>query len=363
MEFRPAMSSHTFETETCGSGSSVYRVSFRVNDAFKEAKSHAAEVDMLNTYAPDGEFGREGDMPYIAIQEDDDVYGGTALFMETGRVDAASEVTPLSGKFLFRAKMEYYGDLMYFYGFKRFDDEYQPCGLCLVYPKEFDGTETERELMRILDEAADTYKEELISGSTEKHGNETADNAEVSQPVLPSGNKVLKTAVKTAVIIKRIRLIIGIAAILGILICMLIGKISESTSKHHLLQLKNDDDLIISKIFPDEQTKILDAFEVIIPDSEPEAFVSSFIRADRSGAVSYAIEIDGVRDYDAFFSANSERSAGQSLNEKYLRDESRPEKYYITYSERSSGGTERSETMKTIEMLFAEMLASARARI
>ena len=68
-----AASAHTAEDEIYGDGDSCYLMSFKVNDAFKEAKSYAAEVEMLHTYAPGDEYGQEGTFPYLAIQIDDKV--------------------------------------------------------------------------------------------------------------------------------------------------------------------------------------------------------------------------------------------------------------------------------------------------
>ena len=50
-------------------------------------------------------------------------------------------------------------DMMDFYGFELEDKEYwDKAGLCLVYPKEYLGTENERKLMNVLDEAAKSFK-------------------------------------------------------------------------------------------------------------------------------------------------------------------------------------------------------------
>ena len=67
-----APSSHIAEEIFYGEGE--YRTTFRVNDAFKPAKSHAGEVDMLHTYAPNAEYGEEGTYPCLAILSDDVVY-------------------------------------------------------------------------------------------------------------------------------------------------------------------------------------------------------------------------------------------------------------------------------------------------
>lgn len=60
--------------EIYGDDDSRYLLSFKVNDAFKEAKSHAVEVEMLSSYAPADEYGTEGAVPYMAIQIDGEVY-------------------------------------------------------------------------------------------------------------------------------------------------------------------------------------------------------------------------------------------------------------------------------------------------
>ena len=142
---------------------SVYHISFQVNDSFREAESHAGEVEMLHTYAPGAEYGEEGTCPYLAIQIDDSVYMAVEEFKEKGSITGALEMTPLTGKFYFKAKIDYYGDMMYFYGLDRCDGYWENSGLCMVYPKAYAGTENERKLMQILDEAAESYREEQSS--------------------------------------------------------------------------------------------------------------------------------------------------------------------------------------------------------
>ena len=115
---------------------------------------------MLSTYAPEDEYGTEGAVPYLAVQMDDEVYCAVEEFKENGTFTGAMEITPLSGNFYFKGKMEYYGDIMYFYGMDRFGGSWENNGLCLVYPKGYAGTENEQKLMRVLDEAAESYREE-----------------------------------------------------------------------------------------------------------------------------------------------------------------------------------------------------------
>ncbi len=81
-------------------------------------------------------------------------------FKENGTVPDAIECKPLSGRMLFRAKIEYYDSLMYFYGFESEDAVWDMAGLCLVYPKEYAGTPDETLLMQMLDEAAASFVSE-----------------------------------------------------------------------------------------------------------------------------------------------------------------------------------------------------------
>lgn len=157
-----AASYHRVEDVEYGDGDSRYQISFQLNDAFKEAKSHAAEVMMLNTYAPEAEYGSEGAIPCVAIIADDKVYCAVEEFKEKGTAAGCTEVTALSGKFYFKAKREYFGDMMYFYGLDRCDGFWENQGICIVYPKAYVGTENERKMMKVLDEAADSYQEERI---------------------------------------------------------------------------------------------------------------------------------------------------------------------------------------------------------
>lgn len=160
-----APSFHIAEDEIYEDEDTMHHISFKVNDSFKEANSHAAEVEMLHTYAPDAEYGEEGAYPYLAIQIDDIVYMAVEEFKETGTFTGALDLAALSGKFYFKAKTEYYGSIMYFYGFDRCDGLWENSGLCMVYPKEYLGTESETRLMQILDEAAESYTEEKRKNS------------------------------------------------------------------------------------------------------------------------------------------------------------------------------------------------------
>lgn len=154
--------SHIVEETEYGDADNKYRITFQINDAFKEAKSHAGEVTMLNTYSPNQQYGEEGKLPYIAILSDDDVYNSVEEFKESGTFDGAIEIISLGGRFYFKAKREYYGDMMYFYGLDRCEGFWENNGLCLVYPRYYVGTDKEAKLMGVLDEVAASYNEEKM---------------------------------------------------------------------------------------------------------------------------------------------------------------------------------------------------------
>lgn len=59
--------------------------------------------------------------------------------------------------------MEYFGYMMYFYGMDRCDSFWENNGFCIVYPKKYVGTENEKRLMNVLDEAAESHREERKS--------------------------------------------------------------------------------------------------------------------------------------------------------------------------------------------------------
>ena len=125
-------------------------------------------MELLCTYAPNDTYGCEGDRPYIAVQEDDAVFCAVEEYKEKGTFDGAIDLVSLSGKFLFKAKREYYQDMMYFYGFEQEEGYWTQAGLCIVYPKEYIGTENEEKLMHVLDEAAESFQRELSNDNKTK---------------------------------------------------------------------------------------------------------------------------------------------------------------------------------------------------
>lgn len=154
-------SSHIIEDVYWDDDNIEHHITFQVNDSFQEAKSHAGEVMMLSTYAPGKNEGKEGSCPYLGILCDDAVYEAIEEFKETGTfAGALDDITALEGDFYFRARIRYYEGssefIMYFYGLRW--DYFGNNGLCIVYPKAYKDTESERRLMLVLDAAAESYR-------------------------------------------------------------------------------------------------------------------------------------------------------------------------------------------------------------
>lgn len=154
--------SRSVEELDYGDNDSEYKVTYTINDSFKSAMSHAAEILMLNTYAPGAEYGEEGAELYVACMQDGTVYENVEEYKQTGTFKGAQDLTPLSGKFYFKAKKVYFDKMMYFYGLDRCDGFWKNSGLCVVYPKSYVGTENEVKLMKVLDEVAASYTEERV---------------------------------------------------------------------------------------------------------------------------------------------------------------------------------------------------------
>lgn len=95
----------------------------------------------------------------------------------------------------------------------------------------------------------------------------------------------------------------------------------------------------LTSFLPEDMTKLYNAFNIVIPVNETDLYVHSFSRqiSDYVGewhTISFTIEIGGVKDYDAFYTANAHRIAdngekGKAMNE-FLTNGSN---FYLTYVE------------------------------
>lgn len=141
-------------------------ISFQVNDSFVHVESHAMEVPIIEVYAPgcNTEYDDidEATLPSISLLCDDMTYEACESFKETGAIPDAIECQAFKGIFTFRAKLPYdNGLLIYMYGFDMADGAWENTALCVIYPKEYEGTNDEKRLIAVLDEAARSYRESL----------------------------------------------------------------------------------------------------------------------------------------------------------------------------------------------------------
>ena len=156
-----APTSHLVEHEFDG-----ITISFKLDDSFIHVESHTMEVPIVEVYAPgcDPEYDDidEATLPSVSLLCDDVAYEACASFKGTGAIPAAIECQALKGIFKFRAKLPYdNGLLIYMYGFDMADGAWENAALCVIYHKEYEGTNDEKCLIDVLDQAARSYRESL----------------------------------------------------------------------------------------------------------------------------------------------------------------------------------------------------------
>ena len=124
-----------------------------------------------------------------------------------------------------------------------------------------------------------------------------------------------------------IRLIISAVMLTGLGIAYLVFRLMP-----HRLMKNIEEEL---RGFTAEQTQeIFDAYDITVPENEKNVSIYCFSRSDRGHGAEHmyvwCLEIAGVRDYDAFFAANSGRVLEKSSNEtsEAAKDGLN---YYITY--------------------------------
>ncbi len=139
--------------------------SFMISGDFVNVKSHAMEIDTAFIYEPEANgtnVKADFNKPYIFTSAGDEtVYLLVEEFKETGTVDGLIEIYE-NRQILFKCKTDYYGETMVLYGMDR-GDIWENCGIALVYNKDIEGTPLETKLIKILDEAAETYDENIIN--------------------------------------------------------------------------------------------------------------------------------------------------------------------------------------------------------
>lgn len=157
--------SHSVEQRFKDLDGNMYRRIFQIDNNFCEFKSTEWAEMLLHLYAPgygtkEKRMAHENSFPRFAMLPcDEEVGKAIREFSSKRKIKGGIELVPLTGIFLFKAKKEYHGNMMYFYA----GGVVENVGLCMIYPLSYVGTENEKKLMNILDTAADSYREEKLS--------------------------------------------------------------------------------------------------------------------------------------------------------------------------------------------------------
>lgn len=137
--------------------------SYEIPAAFGEFESHAEpEMCCMLGLDPNDESSFDLKKPVLCVTPEDFAWDAFEDLELEGTVSSAKEFQRVDMKyFKFKAKADYYKDqTAYWYGGQLMNDTFR--GLALIYGKELSGTARERELMQILDNAANSYSETVL---------------------------------------------------------------------------------------------------------------------------------------------------------------------------------------------------------
>ncbi len=125
---------------------------------------------------------------------------------------------------------------------------------------------------------------------------------------------------KTTRIFKTILIATAVVAVLLFAWIVSLNK----TSPHRLSHYYKDNVEEITDLTTEEQQKLLEVFQIIIPDTETEAYICSFQKVSQGQNICpYLIEFDNVKSYENFYKANIDRKISDnvidniSLNQMY----------------------------------------------
>lgn len=124
---------------------------------------------------------------------------------------------------------------------------------------------------------------------------------------------------------------ITIFAVLGLLVTLVQGglKIHDFYSNRELRHFFGDSAQYITDLSAEEQAELLQLYNVRIPESATDAYISAFGKAVQNGNYAvYFIEFDEVKSYQAFYDANTHRDP--SINQTTNSDDD----MYLVYAER-----------------------------
>lgn len=118
-------------------------------------------------YKPGGEdwkdYGFNANNINLYLSENIEIGSIVEEYKEKGTISDSWNLTPLNGKYLFKANKKFYNKVIYIYGFDRDFDNGKNNALIVEYPVDKKGTALESKLMKELDEVANTYTETILN--------------------------------------------------------------------------------------------------------------------------------------------------------------------------------------------------------
>ena len=140
------------EKHLISASDSIYE--YEIDESFKAAEEHPEELSLISVYAPDKDSWNENDLPNVCILQDEWISYAVQQYKDNGTFENAIETEAADGSiFLFKATIEYYGNMMYLYCYEK-----DNICFCINYPMDYVGTENETILKNVLDEAAHSFR-------------------------------------------------------------------------------------------------------------------------------------------------------------------------------------------------------------
>lgn len=124
---------------------------------------------------------------------------------------------------------------------------------------------------------------------------------------------------------------ITIFTVLGLLVTLVQGglKIHDFYKNKELRHFFGDSAQYITDLSAEEQAELVEMYNVRIPETATDAYISAFGKAVQNGNYAvYFIEFDDVKNYQAFYDANTHRDP--SINQTTNSDDD----MYLVYAER-----------------------------
>lgn len=110
----------------------------------------------------------------------------------------------------------------------------------------------------------------------------------------------------------------------------------NNTKLRHCVTVPKD---ALTSFSPEDEQRLFSTFNIVVPEDETEVYVHSFSRRYSEFLGSYheiffSLELGGVKDYDAFYAANTGRIDENGLYGKAMNQfMTSGSDYYLTYQE------------------------------